>query len=220
MTASAEPTTKDPTRMTDHERWVAYRLLRRRLLRVKKHWNGTVSALKTAVEHIIDEGVSKVDSENTERWERFHNKTDEYEQAKKDRKAAIDRIEQSMDEIAFAVPAGGGEQLELGTAKAAITKIAGIELRAALGEAKAEDDAAATAGETPKYPPEKLADMEDLKARLDAMVSAAGLDLVTFESAEKPEDSEDDRTDEEKAPPAKNNKRRGASKGSDHLTVL
>ena len=218
MTAENDPTTQDPTRMSDHERWVAYRLLKRRLVRVKKHWNGTVSALKTELDHIVDEGVSKVDAENTHRWERFHGKTDQHEQAKKDRKTAVDRIEQSMDEIAFAVPAGGGEQLELGTAKAAITKIASMELRTALGEAKAEDDAAAAEGATPKYPPEKAGDMDDLRARLDAMMAEAGLDAVTFAPEIPAEQADPEAEDDE--PEAANTSKAKPSKGRGKLSAV
>lgn len=212
--AAQDVTTKKPETMTDHQRLVALRLLDRRLGKVKKLWNGKVSECKTAGDHLLEAATPEADADCRIRIEQIKSKLDELDTMKRDRKAAVDAIKTTMSEILYAVPATA-EQLELGATRMPITKVAVVELRAAYNEAVADDAAAAEKGETPKLPPEKAADMDDLRARLDAMVAESGLGDIGFaqpipeEQTNPDADAEDEREDKPNTKPPKSSKGRG-----------
>lgn len=240
MPATTDVTTKNPEHMTDRERLIALRLLKRRLLKVKKLWNGKVSECRTALEHLQDDAIPERDSDCRIRLERLKTKADELDTMKKDRKSALDAIDRTMDEILYAAPATA-EQLELGATRTPITKESIRELRTAVAEAQVDDREVAEKGETPKYPAEKAADMADLLAHLETMMEESGLDSVGFAAPipadqtdpdapgpempeapkakkAKPEGKADTRDDGDKAP--RNTGGGRSSKGRDNLSVV
>ncbi len=217
MNTAEVSTVKKIEQMNDKERLVSLRLLGRRLSKVKKLWNGKVSAANTAKDHLLDADVPQRDADCKQRLEAIRTALDEVDEMKSKRKSAVDAIEAAYDEILYAAPATA-EQLELGGTQAPITKVAATELRAAYNDAVAEDAEVAAKGETPKLPPEKAADMEDLRARLDAMAADAGLDSIGF-GAEITADQTDPDAEPEAAKPA-NTSGRGSSKGRGNLSAV
>lgn len=215
---TAEVTSPDPMTMSDHARLVEYRLLRRRLKKQKKLWNGKVSEANTALEHLQDAATPDTDAECRVRLEQMKRQSDVVDQMKADRKSTIDVIERAMDEILWARPAKA-EQLVLGATKMPITKETALELRAALNDAAADDAEAASKGETPDYPPEKPGDMDDLRARLDALLAEAGLDAVTFAPEIPAEQADPDAEVVETEKPANTSKGR-SSKGRGNLSAV
>lgn len=216
-TEAALPTTKKIEQMSDHERLVALRLLDRRKSKVSKLWNGKVSEARTSAEHLVEAEVPKRDAECRQRLEAIKTALDECDDMKAKRKSTLDAIKSAWSEILYAAPATA-EQLELGATRAPITKVAIVELRAAYNDAVADDAAAQENGETPKLPPEKQADMDDLRAKLDAMMADSGLDSISFgdeitADQTDPDAEVDEDDDEEEEKPAANTGGRGSSKG-------
>lgn len=216
----AENLSKNPEHMSAHERLVALRLLDRRLGKVKKLWNGKVSECRTEADHLVDASTPDSDRECRSRLEAIKGKLDELETMKSDRKTAVDAIKRAWDEILYAKPATA-EQLELGATRMPITKEAVRELSAAFHDAVADDKAAAESGETPKLPPEKAGDMDDLRARLDALLADAGLDAVTLAEPIPEVQADADLAGDEPEPerPA-NTGKRGTSKGRGNLSAV
>lgn len=216
-TETALPTTKKIEQMSDHERLVALRLLDRRKSKVSKLWNGKVSEARTSAEHLVEAEVPKRDAECRQRLEAIKTALDECDDMKAKRKSAVDAIKSAWSEILYAAPATA-EQLELGATRAPITKVAIVELRAAYNDAVADDAAAQEKGETPKLPPEKQADMDDLRAKLDAMMADSGLDSISFgdeitADQTDPDAEVDEEDDEPEEKTAANTSGRGPSKG-------
>ena len=222
MTAETEsvPAPKKIAQMTDHERLVALRLLDRRLGKVKKIWNGKVSAQRTSTDHLIEAAVPKSNTECRSRLEAIKTGLDELADMKSARKAAVDEIKGAWDEILYSAPATA-EQLELGATRAPITKQAVAQLKAAYNDAVSEDEENKDKGETPKIPAESQADMDDLRARLDEMFASSGLGDVGFaeEITADQTDPEAEVDDEEDAPAA-NTEKPAASKRRGNLSAV
>lgn len=222
MTAENTPEAapqKKIAQMTDHERLVALRLLDRRLSKVKKIWNGKVSAKRTEGEHLIEAAVPKA-SECKARLEAIKTSIDELADMKAARKAAIDEIDSAWDEILYSAPATA-EQLELGATRAPITKQAVAQLKAAYNDAVSEDEENKDKEDKPKIPAESQADMDDLRDRLDEMLKSSGLGDVGFaeEITADQTDPEADVDDEEDAPAA-NTEKPAASKRRGNLSAV
>lgn len=215
-TATDLPTPKKIEQMNDHERLVALRLLDRRESKVKKLWNGKVSAARTASEHLLVAEAPKRDADCRVRIEAIKTSIDEVDDMKAKRKSALDAITSAWTEILYAAPATP-EQLELGATRAPITKACVIELRAAYNDAVAEDAEVAEKGETPKVPAEAPADMDDLRAKLDAMMADSGLDAVSFPTEITADQTDPDAEEDE---PAANTRKARSSKGRGSLAAV
>lgn len=209
------PTAKMVEQMSDKERLVALRLLDRRENNVKKLWNGRVSEAKKEYEHKIEADVPARDAECRQQLEAIKMALDVLDDTKSKRKSAIDAIRSAAHEILYAAPATA-EQLELGATRAPITKTTQRELSAALEAAKADDLEAEQKGETPKVPPESVADMDDLRRKLDAMMADSGLGSVSF-----PDPITADQLETDGAVDAEENtSKRRTSKGRGNLTAV
>lgn len=222
MTAENTPEAapqKKIAQMTDHERLVALRLLDRRLSKVKKIWNGKVSAQRTSTDHLIEAAVPKA-SECKARLEAIKTSIDELADMKSARKAAVDEIKGAWDEILYSAPATA-EQLELGATRAPITKQAVQQLKAAYNDAVNEDEENRDKEDKPKIPAESQADMDDLRDRLDEMLKSSGLGDVGFagEITADQIDPEADVDDDEDAPAA-NTEKPAASKRRGNLSAV
>ncbi len=222
MTAENTPEAapqKKIAQMTDHERLVALRLLDRRLSKVKKIWNGKVSAQRTSTDHLIEAAVPKA-SECKARLEAIKTGLDELADMKSARKAAVDEIKGAWDEILYSAPATA-EQLELGATRAPITKQAVQQLKAAYNDAVNEDEENRDKEDKPKIPAESQADMDDLRDRLDEMLKSSGLGDVGFagEITADQIDPEADVDDDEDAPAA-NTEKPAASKRRGNLSAV
>lgn len=219
----AVPVPKKIAQMTDHERLVALRLLDRRLGKVKKIWNGKVSAQRTSTDHLIEAAVPKSNTECRSRLEAIKTGLDELEDMKSARKAAIDEIKGAWDEILYSAPATA-EQLELGATRAPITKAAVQQLKAAYNDAVSEDEENKDKGEKPKIPAESQADMDDLRARLDEMLASSGLGDVGFAEEitgdQTDPDAEVDGGGEDEEETAANTDAKPASKRRGKLTAV
>jgi len=217
----AVPAPKKIAQMTDHERLVALRLLDRRLSKVKKIWNGKVSAQRTSTDHLIEAAVPKSNTECRSRLEAIKTGLDELADMKSARKAAVDEIKGAWDEILYSAPATA-EQLELGATRAPITKQAVAQLKAAYNDAVSEDEENRDKEEKPKIPAESQADMDDLRDRLDEMLKSSGLGDVGFAgeiTADQTDpEAEVDGDDEEEA--AANTDAKPASKRRGRLTAV
>ena len=223
MTAENTPEAapqKKIAQMTDHERLVALRLLDRRLSKVKKIWNGKVSAQRTSTDHLIEAAVPKSNTECRSRLEAIKTGLDELADMKSARKAAVDEIKGAWDEILYSAPATP-EQLELGATRAPITKQAVAQLKAAYNDAVSEDEENKDKEDKPKIPAESQADMDDLRDRLDEMLKSSGLGDVGFagEITADQIDPEADVDDEEDAPAA-NTEKPAASKRRGNLSAV